>query len=186
MLSLVTLAGGLTDTPAGEQTQVVISLTEGQYVLVCSAAGEDGVPHFAKGMLKPITVVARTNPAVVSEPKSDVSVVMRDFAFDIPSEIKAGPRVWQFTNQGQQMHEMSIVKLAPGKTLEDVLAFAQTFEGEPPGEEMTNIRTTSPGQRLWVNFDLAAGDYVMICFFPDMESGMPHAMLGMMQPFSVK
>jgi hypothetical protein len=94
--------------------------------------------------------------------------------------------MWKITNQGQQAHEFSIARLAPGKTKEDLLAWGHTFEGEPPGEEIASITVLGSGQSLWTDFDLVAGDYVLVCFFPDPASQMPHAMLGMIQSFQVK
>jgi hypothetical protein len=185
-LPLITLAGGVTTTPAGQQAQVVLSLTEGRYVLASFVSADDEVPNAAKGMLKAITVVAPSHQMVAPEPRFDVSVGMQDFVFEMPVELKAGPQRWKITNHGQQPHEFSIGKLAPGKTIEDVLAWGETFEGEPPGEEIASISVMAPGQSLWTDFDLAAGDYILICFFPDPASEMPHAMMGMIHSFQVK
>ena len=43
----------------------------------------------------------------------------------------------------------------------------------------------SPGNTVWAVLDLEPGDYIAICFVPDAESGAPHAMLGMIAPFTV-
>ena len=186
LFSLITLAGGVTTTSPGQQTQVVLDLAEGQYVLASFDSGEDGISDDAKGMLKPLTVVARHSQTTIQEPQFDVPVVMQDFVFEVPAEIKAGPQMWKISNRGQQPHEFIITRLAPGKTIEDLKAWGHTFEGELPAEEIANIRTMAPGQSMWVTFDLAAGHYVLVCFFPDSTSGMAHAEFGMIAPFQVK
>ena len=187
-LPLVTLAGGVGLAAPNHHEQAVLDLTEGQYVMLCLVSGEDGVPHVAKGMLKPIQVVARKSQAVVQEPKSDVSIVLKDFRFEMPAEIKAGRLTWKVTNQGPQPHEVFIVKLLPGKTLDDLTAFMHTYEGEPPVEDAAagRVAVMGPGQTGWVNLDLSAGDYVALCHITDPASGKAHAEMGMMTPFSVE
>ncbi len=188
VLPLVTPAGGVGLAAPNQHEQAVLDLTEGQYVMLCLVSGEDGVPHVAKGMLKPFEVVARKSQTVVQEPKSDVSIVMKDFRFEMPAEIKAGRLTWKVTNQGAQPHEIVIAKLLPGKTLDDFMAFMQTYEGEPPVEDAAagGVAAMGPGQTGWVNLDLSAGDYVALCHIPDPASGKAHAEMGMMTPFSVK
>lgn len=186
-LPLVALAGGVGLAAPNHHEQAVLDLTEGQYVMLCFVSGEDGVPHVDKGMLKPFEVVARKSQAVVQEPESDVSIVMKDFRFEMPAEIKAGRLTWKVTNQGPSPHEVFIVKLLPGKTLDDFMAFMQTYEGEPPVEVAAagKVAVMGSGQTGWVNLDLSAGDYVALCFVPD-DAGNEHAEMGMIQFFSVK
>jgi hypothetical protein len=35
------------------------------------------------------------------------------------------------------------------------------------------------GQTAWVELDLAPGSYLIACYVPDEETGMPHAFTGM-------
>ncbi len=39
--------------------------------------------------------------------------------------------------------------------------------------------TQSTGTSLWIPMTLEPGTYVLICFFPDISDGMPHAFHGM-------
>ena len=43
----------------------------------------------------------------------------------------------------------------------------------------------SGGLDLDVTVDMTPGSYAAICFFPDLDSGMPHAALGMVALFEV-
>ena len=188
-LALVTLAGGVGRATPNHHEQVVLNLAEGQYVMLCFFAGKDGVPHLAKGMLRPIQVVARIAQTTTQEPQAEVSVILKDFTFEIPSNIKAGRHTWKVTNQGPQPHEMFFIKLADGQTMADVMAFMASPTNEdaaPPFEEVGGTAALGAGQTGWVDLDLPAGDYVALCFVPDATTGKAHAEMGMMTPFSVK
>ena len=39
--------------------------------------------------------------------------------------------------------------------------------------------TQSTGTTIWLPVNLPAGKFVMVCFFPDMADGVPHAYHGM-------
>ena len=43
----------------------------------------------------------------------------------------------------------------------------------------------SPKETNWLKVDLAAGNYLALCFMPDAGSGAPHFALGMAMPFTV-
>jgi len=44
----------------------------------------------------------------------------------------------------------------------------------------------SMGKTGWIPVTLEAGTYVLLCFVPDIESGMPHAYHGMYQVITVE
>jgi uncharacterized cupredoxin-like copper-binding protein len=187
-LPLITLVGGPGVVDPGLQSQVILELMPGQYVLLCFIPGHDGVPHLAKGMIRPIEVVAHTDhdhPSV-SEPKADAVVKLLDFSFVLPSEIKAGEQLWQVVNEGQQPHEIAIMKLAEGKTMADVQAFMQAPQGAPPFASVGGFQAINPDASGWLHLNLEPGNYVAICHVPDPASGHAHAELGMVMPFIVK
>jgi hypothetical protein len=57
--------------------------------------------------------------------------------------------------------------------------------GGPPFRLVAGVAPMNPGATNWMEFDLESGDYLAICFIPDPESGMPHFLMGMAQPFTV-
>jgi hypothetical protein len=184
---LVTFAGGPGVIDPGLQGQVILNLSPGQYILLCFVPSHDGLPHLAKGMIKPIEVVANTHdqPSMPA-PKASAVVKLMDFSFVLPAEIKAGKQLWQVVNEGTQPHEMLIMKLAEGKDMADVETFGQTFQGEPPFASIGGFQAINPGQSGWLHLDLQPGNYVAICYVPDPASGHSHVELGMAMPFSVK
>lgn len=122
----------------------MLDLKAGNYVLLCFIASADGVPHLAKGMVKPIQVVA-AGQSGAQAPQADASIVLKDFAFEMPAEVKAGKQTWEIKNAGPQLHEMVIFKLAPGKTMDDVGAFFQSPAGPPPFEAVGGMQGLSAG-----------------------------------------
>ena len=182
---LVTFVGGPGAVFPNQSSSVTLDLPPGQYVLICFFRSDDGTPHFAKGMLKPLTVTAagQTKPP---EPEADVTIRMKDFHFDMPTELKAGQQVWKIVNDGPQPHELQVIKLAPGKTIDDVAAFFQKPEGPPPFDTLGGMQGLNPGLSGWLNLDLQAGDYAALCYIPDPTTGQPHFALGMVMPFAVK
>lgn len=183
---LIAFVGGPGLVDPGLQSQVTLDLTPGQYVLLCFVPSHDGVPHLAKGMVRPIEVVAAADETEVVEIEADATVTLLDFSFIMPTEVKAGPQVWEITNEGPQPHEIMLVKLADGKTMADIQAFMANPHGTPPFSQIGGFQGINPGGTGWLNLDLTPGEYVALCHIPDPASGKAHEELGMVMPFSVE
>jgi hypothetical protein len=183
-LRLVTVAGGAGALDPHKTTDVTLDLAPGTYVLACFIASPDGVPHLAKGMLKPLTVASA--PAQASKP-SDVNgtMTLRDFSFDIPDTVPAGEVTYRVVNDGPQPHELNILKLAPGKTTQDVLAWQADPSTPPPFEAVGGMNGLGAAIDGYMTVDLQPGSYVAICNIPDPGSGQPHSRLGMIRAFTV-
>jgi hypothetical protein len=199
--------GGPSIAAPGGQTQVILDLEPGQYVALCFVDSPDGVPHIAKGMVQAFEVAPGGTPTAAAEPQATGTVVMRDFAFELPDQIAAGPQVWEVVNEGPQPHEIALLKLAPGVTPEQVLGMmagpaaspeanhemaspaasaGSAAAGPPPFAPAGGMQALASGLRGWTLLDLEPGDYLAICFVPDPASGQPHAELGMVASFSVE
>lgn len=168
----VTLYGGTGVSPEGSVT-ITFDLPAGEYALL-NFAGE--MPTF-----DPFSVVETDEPA--EAPETDVEVSLVDFAFTIPSELAAGPQVWQITNEGEQWHEMAVFHLLDESlTIDDVLELAMSPE-VPEGlvEEVFIWHPSDPGTIAWTELDLEPGSYAILCFLPDLatEEMEPHFMHGM-------
>lgn len=184
-LPLVTLPGGPAVIPPGQSTEVTIDLTPGRYLVLCFVPSHDGVPHAAKGMVSMTRVVAsNTRPA--SSPKADLTITLQDFSFTMPEQLKAGPQVWQVVNKGPQPHEIALIKLADGKTMDDVMAWMHDPAGPPPYEDAGGMQGLTAGSTGYFHVDLKPGAYVALCHIPDPGSGKAHEELGMVKPFVVQ
>jgi hypothetical protein len=186
MLPLLSSYGGANTVDPGQSQEVVLNLTPGQYVMLCFISGADNIPHFAKGMYKFFTVTAPSNANQASQPQADGQVTLKDFSFVLPTSIHAGPMTLQVTNQGTQPHEMDLLKLLPGKGVQDALAFLQKPAGPPPFADAGGMGALNPGMSGWVKLNLTSGNYVALCFVPDITTGKPHFALGMITTFSVQ
>lgn len=169
-LALTTQLGG-PDVAPGASTSGYFHFQPGAHVLVDNATAP---PRFV-----PFTVAASTE-AAAAPPAAAVTVEMKEHAFIMPEEIKAGAQWWQFTNTGQNVHQMGIVKLAAGKTLDDVIAWNETGEGPEPLEWVEFWNVMSPGVTSWGELALPAGTYWVLDFLPDpTREGQSNMALGM-------
>lgn len=190
VMAIATLTGGPSVIDPGMSQSVTLNLAPGQYMLLCVIAGADGVPHLAKGMVAPLTVTPVEKEAdqavATTAPKADGQVRLLDFSFGLPQTIKAGQQTWEIKNDGKQPHEMTLIKLATGKTMADVAAFMAHPAGAPPFADVGGMQGIMPGDTAWLDLNLEPGNYVALCHIPDMASGEEHMHLGMIMPFSVK
>jgi len=90
----------------------------------------------------------------------------------------------RFRNSAQSPHFIEMDKLAAGKTYADfkkwIRDLSHGIEGPPPFGKVSKIEgLVSPGHAYAFKYDLPAGRYVVTCWMPDRQSGMPHAMMGM-------
>jgi hypothetical protein len=182
-LRLVSGAGGPGAVDPTGESEVTLDLKPGMYALACFISGPDGVPHLMKGMLKPIQVTdASDAPA---PPEIQGTFTMKDFTFDMPDTLPPGRQTYAVVNAGPQMHELNVLKLAPGKTSQDVIDWANAPAGPPPFEADGGMNAFSADGSGYMTLDLQPGTYVAICNVPDPASGQPHAHLGMIRQFTV-
>ena len=178
------VAGPNTPVPGGEQS-ITEMLEPGNYAIVCFIPDAKGVPHFMKGMIRPLTVVAPTT-ASAPAPAADINVKMMDYAWEITPEITAGKHVIKLENGATQAHEMLIAQLAPGKRASDLSAWILKQEGPPPGKPMGGISGMAKDAVVYLPVDLEPGEYGLFCFLPDAKDGKAHAEHGMLKQFTVK
>ncbi len=183
-MTLITFPGGAGAVDPGMDASVIIDFAPGNYVLLCLVPSPDGVPHIAKGMVTPLTVLESKQQ--YAEPEAQATVKLLDFSFALPSEIKAGKQLWQVVNEGTQPHEINFMKLAEGKTMDDIMAWMHNPTGAPPFSNVGGYNGIDPQKVGWMELDLTPGQYVAICHIPDPASGKPHDALGMVLPFAVK
>lgn len=168
-------------------TEATMQLEAGTYALVCFIPSADGVPHLMKGMVKPLTVVpARQPSAPAPAPAADVRLTLRDYAYEITPEITAGRHVIHVENAAVQPHEVVVMRLAPGKTAQDLLAWDQARTGPPPALPVGGTTLLSTGQHNLVEIDFEPGEYALFCFVPDAGDGKPHVAHGMVRQITVR
>lgn len=180
---------------AGDAESAIMDLRTGQFIVDATEHVEGapvaGAPH--------LNAVFTANEIVGTvEPQAGVTVDMADFAYAMPDEIPAGPQLWEFNNNGDQWHMMFVVSLAEGAGAEDVMAYlgdpAMAPAGPPPFEFAPDagIPPIGAGERVWLEFSLAPGEYLVGCPIPDVaaifagEPPLSHMEHGMMKMIEVK
>ena len=177
--------GGPNPGAPGDTTNMTTVLEPGSYALICFVDTPDKVPHFIKGMHKPLTVTgtaASPAPAITG----DVTMTLFDYNFRLSKPLVAGAqRIVVETAAGGQVHEVFIAQLAPGKTPQDLLKWIDKMDGPPPAKPMGGVAALMPGKPVAFDVNLAAGEYALICFVPDKKDGKPHFTHGMVQTVKI-
>lgn len=176
--------GGPNVPAPGGSTEATMQLQPGTYAIVCFIPSGDGVPHLMKGMVKPLTVVPAPSEAVA--PAADVRMTLRDYAFDIAPEITAGRHTLRVENAAAQPHELVLMRLEPGKTPRDLLAWMESQAGPPPAVPMGGTSLLSTGESNQITADFEPGEYALLCFVPDAGDGAPHVAHGMVRQLTVR
>ena len=182
-------AGGPNPVTPGGASEATVVLTTGAWAMVCFVPAPDGMPHIAKGMAKAFTVVPSSAPA--AEPAAQVVMTLREYDFDLSAPLTAGTHTIRIENAGAQDHEVLLVKLHEGKTVQDMVSYvdqmeAGTVSGPPPGTPMGGVAGMSTGVRKWITATLTPGEYGLLCFVPHAGDGRMHTHHGMARQFWIQ
>jgi hypothetical protein len=175
--------GGANAPSPGSESDAAFNLEPGNYAVICVVDIPDHIPHVAKGMIHALKVTPSTNEA--AEPTSDITVKLADYSFTTTGSFTAGKHTIKIVNNGPQMHELELVKLAPGKTPKDVAAWFAKMDGPPPISGVGGVAAQMPKMTSYAMFDLTPGKYVLYCFVPDAKDGKAHAEHGMFKEITI-
>ncbi len=177
----MTFAGGPNAVTLGDTGVATQKLEPGSYVVVCWIPSLDGIPHVMKGMLHPLVATAAATLSIAAEPATDVTIRLTDYDFQLSQSLTAGKHLVRVENAGAQGHEIVIAALAPGKTLQDFIAWEAGGEkgALPTGQWLGGVTTIDAGAHSQFTTTLASGNYLLLCFWPDAKDGKPHLMHGM-------
>jgi uncharacterized cupredoxin-like copper-binding protein len=183
----VSFVGGPNVSPPGGSSEATVQLEAGEYVMLCfiPSPGENG-PHAMKGMVSPLTVLPEASGSVM--PKGDVTVRLTDYKFAFSKPLTAGAHTITVVNDATQPHEFVLLKLNPGKRIEDFSNFVdkELMKGPPPGMPVGGLTAIDKGRSATVSVNLTPGTYGVICFAPDAKDGKGHDLHGMTTQFTVK
>ena len=168
---------GIPTADPGQTAKAILNLPAGTYALFCLIPSADGVSHAHKGMVRKLTVTP-SDPGVVPEPLG--TVVGTDFGLSHVPELKAGTNVVGLRNDGRQLHEINLIELAPGKTVDDVVKWYKQPAAPPPMTSLGGV-AVKPGEEGVAALELKRGStYAFICAIPDVVGDFaPHVTKGM-------
>ena len=178
------VGGPNTPGPGGEAT-AMLRLTPGRYAMVCVIPSNDGTPHVMKGMAKEVVVIPAASNTAAANVRVNATMTLVDYAFQFSQPLVAGRQTIRVKNGAKQAHEVVFLKLQPGKTPADVMAWMEKMEGPPPGAPIGGTTPMANGEENLITLDLTPGEYGLICFVPDAKAGKPHVMHGMMSQFTI-
>jgi hypothetical protein len=119
----------------------------------------------------------------------DVSAI--EYAFEWDEDVGDGDVAFEFSNDGEEMHEFALVSVGEDFDIDAVKEYAESDtsgEGQPPGvNDFAGFAIATPGLTANVPLEepLAPGDYALLCFIPT-EDGTPHVVLNMYSEFTVE
>ncbi len=88
----------------------------------------------------------------------------------------------KFANQSDQPHFLVLQRVKASTTNKQVRKFINSgLQGNPSWglKASADAGVLSPGKSQLLSYDLPAGRYLVMCFWPDYFTGMPHAAMGM-------
>jgi hypothetical protein len=113
----------------------------------------------------------------------EVTIRARDYAYDVPDSLPAGPVAFALENTGRVAHEVVITELRPGATLATILSRDKAdstwrdLRYPPSGVLTADSGVTTPGRLL---ITLVAGrTYLLLCNFRDSDTSAVHFYIGM-------
>ena len=185
--------GGPGGTTPGDTSNVTQHLDPGSYVWICPVEDSSGTPHFAKGEVMPFVVRAAAPdvPGRASPPTAGAVIRLVDHAFTIQTPLSAGRHTIHVENAGTEPHDIGLLKLAPGITIEDVRRWLNPERArrsddagdQPPLENIGSgaggIAAIAPGMSVYFEANLTPGEYVLFCMVtaPDGRSHIEHGMI---------
>ena len=190
----VTRFGGPGGAAPGDSSSVTQYLEPGSYVWICPVEDDSGTPHFAKGEVKSFVVSATETDVADRAAAPEASMVIRllDYSFALDPPLHAGHHTIRVENAGVEPHDLVVMKLAPGRTAEDVLTWLnperarradQASEPAPSLESLGTgaggIAAIAPGMESFFETDISPGEYVLVCMAtaPDGRSHIEHGMI---------
>lgn len=182
-----TVPGGPGVVLPADSSIITVNLAPGNYLIVCFVPSPDGKSHVQKGMLRRLVVTpAPSGATAAAEPKSDITVTLSDYAFNTSAPLTAGRHTIRVENSGPQLHELTIERLAPGKTLADWQKWAAGgMKGPPVTMPVGGYAGPDSGKVGWLTVTFAPGSYLFLCFIPDIKDGAPHLVHGMVKEVTI-
>lgn len=167
-----TEAGGVNGVAPGDTGTSTVILKPGNVVIVCYIISADGKLHALKGMFAPIHVQAAAGAA---EPHTAFDVALNDYRITMPNNLHAGRHLFRVENDGAVAHDLVLFRLSPGADTTDAMAWlAKPAVGSPRAHPLGGIVGEDHGLYTFFDADLTPGDYMVLCWMPDVKTGVPH------------
>ncbi|HET8634240.1 MAG TPA: hypothetical protein VFL88_08845 [Gemmatimonadales bacterium] len=115
----------------------------------------------------------------------EVTVITRNYAYQMPDTIASGLTTFHLINEGTEPHHLMLYRLEDGKTMSD--GFAELKTGGPLPAWMQPVggpNAPAPGSDSWATVSLAPGHYMAFCHIPSRDHVL-HLAKGMMKDVTI-
>lgn len=166
----------------------VIELTPGDWLVAGSQFMQPPVQMTVTGDM----------PSDLAESETTATIELTEMSITVTDvSLVVGQNTVKIYNVGDQPHFVEIAAMPDGVTEEQVAATLGVFMGTPAPADMQTLEDVElvsiavstaqwSGTTQWVSWDLQPGTYVAMGWFPDRETGMPHAFMGMWKLFTIE
>jgi hypothetical protein len=170
----ITWRGGA-ETKPGKPGWFVVTLRQGEFKMFDQNGGGLVSLHVV-GDVPPRPNVAHSS-----------TITAFSYGFESSPETIPAAGTLYFKNQADQPHFLEIQHVKDGTTRRQVMHGLHS-QGQPDfvlkGSTGTGVISPQTGQMF--RYDLPAGRYVIMCFWPASDTGMPHAFMGMFKLITLK
>lgn len=190
----LTRFGGPGGTAPADTSNVTEYIEPGRYVWLCPIEDNAGTPHFSKGEFATFVVPDRNSGTAVAAaaPTATTTILLKDYSFAVDSTLTAGHHTVRVRNIGAQGHDLVMMKLAPGKTAEDLARSLnperarRPDQKDQPAEPLETLASLAGGiatirseMEVFFTTTLTPGEYVLVCMTtaPDGRSHIEHGMI---------
>ena len=139
------------------------------------------IPALGLLLTNPLPPVPARAPGYRLAPRP-VTIVARDYTFDAPDTVAAGPTLLRFENRGTVPHELVIFGTAPGKSSAAIVAAPTGEDRRSLADPPVGVLFAPPGQPASAELvtTLQPGHwYVLFCGLRDTKEMPFHYAMGM-------
>lgn len=179
--------GGPESTPPGGVSSVSMVLDPGRYVIAQLPVNPSPGGALILGEVEELAVSRRPGaPApVMALPATDIVLTLYEWNFTMEGPLTAGRRTMRVVNNGQFEHQVSIVRLLPGRGIDQAVKWSENPAGPPPFEGVGGTTNLARRRSVNVTVDLQPGDYALLCTTWNPLSKRLHSQHGMVKQFRV-
>ncbi|MEO7103910.1 MAG: hypothetical protein ABI311_11010 [Gemmatimonadaceae bacterium] len=178
----ITEWGGPNAVAPGDTATVTLFLPPGKYAVGCFVDSQDGKTHFMKGMMGSFEVVASADKGVA--PVSDRNVLLSSYAIDVNgAALTKGAHVIAVRNTAKATHDLVILKVLPGHTVDQTIKWLANPVGSPAAVPVGGTTGIHLNETVYVPARFTPGTYMLICMMT--TNNKRHFMLGMTKVITV-
>jgi uncharacterized cupredoxin-like copper-binding protein len=176
--------GGPNGVDAGKASEATVYLEPGSYVIICAIPGKDHQSHAVLGMQKALQVTD-TRPAP-AEFDGNFHMAMFEYEFVVVQPLRKGRHTFYVINRGGLTHQVTLVRLNPDISAEDVLTALERDNPSLPGAFIGGMSGLEPGRDGTFVANLTPGRYAIMCLFSNPHARESHAAKGMVMNFTIE